>query len=175
VKKKVGYVLVLMWAGSLLTGLWLYSDKQLTAFDPDLRLNTAAANPAFDSQIVTALIKAGVKTPAIVHLNNQNDCFCERLSIPHQVQLNEALPDFTLHTMTIDALPDNLSKLFAMTPAVVVIDAQSRLRYLGPYALGYGCVTGKTLLGTIAEKAQGDYQPAGAVISQAQGCFCDVR
>ncbi len=173
-KAWLGYTLVLLWAGSLLLGLWLYSDNQLNRFDPQLQLNTAAASPEFDRQAVEALIQSGVNLPAIVHVSAGPDCFCESLSASHRAQLDHALPTFTLHTMLADKLPGSLGSVLKMAPAVLVVDAQGQLRYLGPYDLGYGCVTGQTLIDSIVAKAQGTYQPAGAVVSQARGCFCSV-
>ena len=168
------YVLVLLWAGSLLLGLWLYSDNQLSHFDPQLNLNTAAASPEFDRRAVDALVRSGINLPAIVHVSAGADCFCETLSASHRAQLDDALPTFALHTIMADKLPETLGSALQMAPAVLVVDAQGQLRYLGPYALGYGCVTGQTLINSIVAKAQGAYQRAGAVVSQARGCFCSV-
>ena len=57
-------------------------------------------------------------------------------------------------------------------PALIILDEHSNLRYLGPYATGYGCFTGKDLVDQIVGyTTQSPYN--GAVINtDAEGCFC---
>ena len=65
-----------------------------------------------------------------------------------------------------------LAALIEAVPALIVLDKQAQLRYLGPYATGYGCFTGKNLVEQVVSyTTQLPYN--GAVINaDASGCFC---
>lgn len=170
-KAALGYVLIACWACALLGGMWLYSRTQLSEFDPALQLNSAAAEPGFDERVVEALIAAGATPGSVIHFARRQNCFCETLTQPHRQQLLSALAGFS--AITLD--PDNIAFLSAFlshTPAVAVIDRQRRLRYLGPYAQGYGCMTGRTFVEAIISSVTTRYNPAAVVNSNATGCFC---
>lgn len=169
----ISYGLLALWALSIIGGLLIYSEKQLKPFDPNLTLTDAAMNPEFDQSVATQLIAAGVSPGSVVRLTHSDYCYCNTLVDSHQSELISAIDDDTYvnTTLSLDDYPQ-LSAVIPAYPALAVLDEHSQLRYLGPYAKGYGCFNGKTLLSQIAVLAQSqDY--FGAVINaDVNGCFC---
>ncbi|MEW9797948.1 DUF6436 domain-containing protein [Alteromonas sp. CYL-A6] len=161
-----------LWAGALSVGMLLYSQQQLTLFDPDQRLLQAAARPDFDQQVVATLEASGIAAGSVVHFQRKDSCFCNTLTEPHQTQLASTLSEqgYQLSVVDIDSAPA-LASLIPSTPAVAVVSQTGELRYLGPYATGYGCFTGKTLVDTIARYASLTL-PGAVINADAEGCFC---
>lgn len=166
--------LLALWALGLLVAMLAYSQTQLQLFDPAMTLSQAASGPTFDDDFVKLLEAEGVGPGSIVHLESSAGCYCNSLTAPHVRQLSAALDEnYQLHRLSVDTAP-RLQPLITTFPAVAVIDKQRRLRYLGPYASGYGCFTGKTLVEVIARTATAQ-SPLGAMVNTtAEGCFCSV-
>ncbi len=170
----VKWVLLAIWALSLMAAMLVYSQRQLTEFDPQMVLSQAAASADFDQRFTALLTARGVSPGSIVHLQNREGCYCNDLTEPHSRQLNALLGDnYQFTRLSLNNAP-KLSALITTYPAVAIIDDNRRLRYLGPYATGYGCYTGATLVDFIAGTATNP-APLGAVVnSHAQGCFCQT-
>ncbi|GGW84400.1 DUF6436 domain-containing protein [Alteromonas halophila] len=168
------WALLSLWALSLLAGMLLYSQRQLTDFDPSLALSQAAASPTFDAAFVELLKDNGVKPGSIVHLQSDAGCYCNQLTAPHKRQLSARLGEnYQLKQISLDASPA-LQNLITAFPAVAIVDKQGVLRYLGPYATGYGCFTGATLVDFIARAATATTSPGAIINAQATGCFCQT-
>ena len=167
-----GWALLMLWAVSLLTALLVYGQRQLSLFDPDgnlLHLTTAAE---FDTQLVKVLNQASIKAGTIVHIGTSSRCYCESLTTPHQSELlNKLGTSYEMVRVNVEDVPE-LKKMIPAVPALIILDEHSHLRYLGPYATGYGCFTGKDLVDQIVGyTTQSPYN--GAVINtDAEGCFC---
>lgn len=167
--------LLVLWAVSLLAAMLFYSQRQLTEFDPDMALSEAATSPDFDARVVTLLEAQGVQPGSIVHLQKDTGCYCNELAAPHTRQLAASLANnqFQFRRLSLDAVPD-LKAFIPTFPAVAIVDNQRRLRYLGPYATGYGCFTGATLVDTIARIATSETSFGAVINTSAEGCFCAV-
>ena len=167
-----GWALLMLWAVSLLTALLVYGQRQLSLFDPDgnlLHLTTAAE---FDTQLVKVLNQASIKAGTIVHIGTSSRCYCESLTTPHQSELlNKLGTSYEMVRVNVEDVPE-LQKMIPAVPALIILDEHSHLRYLGPYATGYGCFTGKDLVDQIVGyTTQSPYN--GAVINtDAEGRFC---
>lgn len=173
--KVFGYGLLFAWTVAILAGLWLYNSKQIVSFDPDQTLAQAATSMTFDDSLVATLTGQGVQPGSIVHLQTDSACYCNTLTASHRDTLLDALHDegYQAKTLNISAVP-GLRALLPTFPAIAVIDHQRQLRYLGPYATGYGCFTGQTLIDNIVSIARSDFH--GAIVqTEAQGCFCQTR
>lgn len=162
---------IMIWAVSLLAGLWLYSRQQLTAFDPAQKLASAASQPGFDTEFVADLNQAGITARSIIHIQPDESCYCNALTQIHKQELTAALPDYTVHDMVPRQLGDT-GELLAALPALAIIDKDNRLRYLGPYATGFGCLTGNTLVHQITAIVQNPVSAMATVVTEATGCFC---
>lgn len=173
---KKGWGLLAVWSVALMVGLWFYGDDKIVPFDPDLRLNRAAASEDFDDQFVHSLISAGVKPGSLVHIQAATPCYCNTFSGIHQQALTQLLANdgYQLVKLNIKDVPA-LNLWISTFPALAVIDMKGKLRYLGPYATGIGCFTGDNLVNNIAAIVQ-QPQPLGALInSEAQGCYCPTQ
>lgn len=163
----------MIWAASLLVALLLYGQRQLSEFDPDGTLRYESSAPQFDQTLTSLLKELHIKRGSIVHIGTKQRCFCETLSEPHQMQLVKKFQAkaFELVRLNIEEVPQ-LRRLLSSVPALMIVDKRYRLRYVGPYATGYGCFTGKNLVEQVTQYAQ--YTPyQGAVINaDALGCFC---
>lgn len=170
---RLSWVLLIVWAVTLLAAMLAYGQRQLPVFDPEGNLLYASTYPDFDHRVVSLLNNHGVTGASIVHVGTQSQCYCEWLTTAHQTQLSNRLDNaqYRIAQVAIETLPA-LQQLLPSIPALIVIDDNNQLRYLGPYSTGYGCFTGKTLVEEIAAyTTQLPY--TGAVINtDAEGCFC---
>lgn len=165
--------LLISWAAILLFGMLIYSQRQLSPFDPNGLLLHASTAPSFDKAVVQALKQQGVSAASIVHISNDNDCYCNTLAKPHQTELLAKLSasGFQAISLNVEKVP-MLQTLISSIPALAVIDSDFQLRYLGPYANGYGCVTGDTLVEAISQYATKAAYPGAVINTEAKGCFC---
>ncbi len=156
-----------------MVALLAYSRFQLRPFDPQQTLAQAASQSDFDQQLTAVLRQQGIENQTLVHLRTSHSCYCETLTAPHQAELAHSLSAYHQVSLNVDEIPA-LAHILGTVPALAVIDEVGQLRYLGPYALGYGCITGNTLISWI-QKLISAKQFLGATInSDAQGCFCPV-
>ncbi len=173
--KYFGWGLLFLWAVAILAGLWLYNSRQIVSFDPEQTLAQAATTMEFDNKLVEVLSEQGVQPGSLVHLQTDAACYCNTLTEPHRDTLLNKLQaqGYQAKTIDISAIP-SLQALLPTFPAIAIVDNQRQLRYLGPYATGYGCFTGQTLVDTIANIARSDFH--GAIVqTEADGCFCQTR
>lgn len=170
--KKASWLLLVLWAIGLLCALLAYGQRQLSDFDPDGELLHRTTAPDFDASLVAILEKQGIQPGSVIHVGTQYRCYCDTLTTPHQTQLTAKLgSNFRQVRLIVEDVPE-LATMLEAVPALIVLDKQNQLRYLGPYATGYGCFTGKNLVEQVVSyTTQLPY--AGAVINtDATGCFC---
>lgn len=170
--KKGSWLLLVLWAVGLLTALLVYGQRQLSEFDPNGELLHRTTAPDFDASLVALLKKQDIQPGSIIHVGTQSRCYCDTLTTPHQSQLHLKLgDDFHQVRLNVEDVPE-LAAMLEAVPALIVLDKQEQLRYLGPYATGYGCFTGKNLVQQVVSyTTQLPY--SGAVINtDATGCFC---
>ncbi len=171
-QKKTSWLLLMLWAVSLLTALLVYGQRQLSAFDPNGELLHRTTAPDFDDSLVALLKEQGIGAGSIIHVGTRSRCYCETLTTPHQTQLLAKLgDDFHQVRLNVEDVP-KLEAMLDAVPALIVLDEQAQLRYLGPYATGYGCFTGNNLVDQVVGYTS--HLPyRGAVINtDALGCFC---
>ncbi len=172
--------------------LWFGASAK-SQFDPNLKLSQHLMSLSFEDKVVSTLLAASVsesKTPlgqdaqlhngaTIFHIS-QNSCYCDWLAQAHQNSLDKWAKqnDFAsvhLNLHQARALQD----LIPSTPAVVAIDENQELIYLGPYSRGSGCFTqsGKIdeqLANWKLNKASQAVYYGGAIIdTDASGCYCN--
>jgi len=171
--KLISWILLLGWAALLLMAILLYGDRQLSEFDPQGTLIHHSTDPGFDSKVTHIMQNYGVEASTLVHIVSERNCYCDTLAAPHQIQLLNKLgnPDYSTTTIALEQLPE-LAEILPSTPALIIIDSDYRLRYLGPYATGYGCFTGKDLVDEISQYATTPNYIGGVIKSDAEGCFC---
>lgn len=172
-RKFISWMLLFGWAALLLVAILLYGDRQLSEFDPQGTLIHHSTNPGFDSKITHIMRNYGVEANTLVHIVSEKNCYCDTLAAPHQTQLLNKLstPGYSTITIALAQLPD-LAEILSSTPALIIIDSNYKLRYLGPYATGYGCFTGKDLVDEISQYATTSNYFGAVINSDTQGCFC---
>jgi len=105
----------------------------------------------------------------------QGSCFCETLSESHKKTLNEWASSEQISYQHIDALSmSSLRRFVPSTPAVIVLNKNRQLVYLGPYSTGMGCFQSS---GMVDERIKPYFQNPAATLhatiqSEAQGCYC---
>ena len=171
--KFVSWMLLFGWAAALILAMLLYGNRQLSEFDPNGSLVHRSTYSNFDKSVVEILKNEGIPAGSIVHIGRQKYCYCETLTAPHQTQLLNRLSHLGYSSVNINIeLVPKLAKMLPSTPALIIIDSNNNLRYLGPYATGYGCFTGKDLVDEISQYATAPHYLGAIIKSDAQGCFC---
>lgn len=173
-KHWIGGVFIALWGSAIVLGLWFYGQDQISDFDPNGQLYASAAQPHFDQTIVASLQELGVNKASIVHLQANQHCYCNELSDIHQTELVQELSDagYSLVKVNIEESPV-LSQALSTFPALAIVDEDGNLRYLGPYATGYGCFTGDDDLTKFVGRLALQENVLGAVVnSDAEGCYC---
>ena len=171
--KGLSWALLALWASGLLAAMLVYGQRQLSEFDPDGILLHQSTSPTFDSELTQLLKKSNVPSASIIHIGSSEGCYCETLTAPHQTQLLNRLGEsqYSVVDIALDTVK-GLSNIITTVPALIVIDENYQLRYVGPYATGYGCFTGKNLVDQVVSYTQ-QLPYNGAIInSDATGCFC---
>ena len=168
-------LIVAVWALTILGLLGLASVNQIKPFDPSMLLAQAASDPQFDQAFTKALTHAGVAPGTLVHMVSNGDCYCDQLTESHRQELSRELAGegYQLKQLSLAEHPA-LKRYVDHYPALAVVDNAGQLRYLGPYAIGYGCFTGTNLVSQIKQAAtSADYYGA-SINSDVKGCFCAV-
>ncbi|NVK54385.1 MAG: thioredoxin [Alteromonadaceae bacterium] len=172
---RVTTIAVVAWAVAILAALMLANLDQIKMFDPQMKLAQAASQPNFDQQFTADLSAAGVKPGSLVHIRASQRCYCNTLTEPHQQELSQALAanGYQVTQVSLTEHPQ-LTQYIDAFPALAVVDKQGKLRYVGPYAIGYGCFTGNNLVAEISQLATASEYFGASVNSDAKGCFCAV-
>lgn len=168
-------IIVVVWALSIMVILLGANLQQIVTFDPASKLAQAASQPDFDEQFTRELTDAGIQPGTLVHLQSDQRCYCNQLSDSHQQSLSEDLASegYQLTQLSLKEHPA-LTKYISHFPALAVVDTEGHLRYLGPYATGYGCFTGNDLITEISRIATTPEYYGASINSEAKGCFCEV-
>lgn len=167
-----GWVLLMLWALSLLTALLVYGQRQLSLFDPDGKLLHLTTATEFDTQLVAILNDANIVAGSILHVGTSSRCYCESLTKPHQSQLSDKLgTNYEMVRLNIEDVPE-LQNIIPAVPALIVVDELNHLRYLGPYATGYGCFTGEDLVDQVVSYSRQSPYTGAVINADAEGCFC---
>lgn len=172
-RQNIHWALLIGWAVSMLVALLLHGQRQISEFDPDGVLLHASTSPHFDSNFVAFLKEQNVEAGSIVHIGTASNCYCDSLTKPHQTQLLNRFENeqYQLTSMNIESAP-NLKEMLSSVPALVIVDKDYQLRYLGPYATGYGCFTGKDMVDQVVTYTQQTPYQGAVINADAQGCFC---
>jgi len=171
--KGLSWALLALWASGLLAAMLVYGQRQLSEFDPDGILLHQSTSPTFDSELTQLLKKSNVPSASIIHIGSSESCYCETLTAPHQTQLLNRLGEsqYSVVDIALDSVK-GLSNIITTVPALIVIDESYQLRYVGPYATGYGCFTGKNLVDQVVSYTHQTPYNGAIINSDATGCFC---
>lgn len=166
-------IAVIIWALGIMSVLAIASVNQIKPFDPQSILAQAASQPDFDKVFTQVLAKAGVAPGTLVHIQSNKSCFCNQLTEPHRNELSQALVSqgFQLAQLSLAEHPA-ITRYVDHFPALAVVDKAGQLRYLGPYAIGYGCFTGRNLVEQISQLATTTQYYGASINSEVKGCFC---
>ena len=113
----------------------------------------------------------------IFHIT-QGSCFCETLSESHKNTLNEWASSEQISYQNIDVSSmSTLRRFVPSTPAVIVLNKNRELVYLGPYSTGMGCFQSS---GMVDERIKPYFQNSAASLratiqSEAKGCYCATK
>lgn len=175
-KKGLLAAAVVLWVGA---SFWLIAEAGGRAerpFDPDGRLYHNANLGGFDdalqraaSEIVSNVGEGG----AVLHIEDPR-CPCQVVLARHRKVVSDIAVSkkMTQHAVSYQALSAKLKSIIPSTPAVIVLDAEGRPAYLGPYGEGVSCTAGDSMvegyMGIAPPRNQGT-----AIPFEAKGCYCN--
>lgn len=169
---------------------WVGASK-FTDFDPELRLSSQMMSLSMEAELVKVL-SASVGRNALENSDSgiisdsesvngtifhvtQGSCFCETLSEGHRDKLNEWASSEQISYQNIDlSAMSDLRRFVPSTPAVIVLNKNRELVYLGPYSTGMGCFQSS---GMVDERIKPYFQNSttefrATIQSEARGCYC---
>ena len=176
-KPKKTAVVVVIWATSLLLGIFYSAQAKLSFFDPNSELAMNMQDIAFDSRLSQLLQENGVQVQnAVVHFTAEH-CFCQRIAKRHIRSVKHLAQ--SQHYQNIEVSISRFTQLegyIPSVPAIAVFNADAKLHYLGPYSTGLFCAPQKGLVERfIQQKSQAGNMVLGAnIIHEASGCYCEV-
>jgi len=180
---------VIWFCGAFFAISWVGEGK-FKEFDPNLRLSSEMMSLSMEDELMSLLsfndrLKA-IDTEgyegSIFHIT-QGSCFCETLSEGHQNSLNEwaAAKNIAFQTIQLSNEPA-LSRFVPSTPAIIVVNNNKELIYLGPYSSGMGCFQDS---GLVDERIKPYFDNANekpvvnelraTIQSEAKGCYCATK
>lgn len=180
-------VALLWFCAALLAVQWV-NESKFKDFDPELRLSTEIMSLSMEKELestLSAYFSSVSASSALASYSNsqmgkiihvfQGRCFCETLSQSHQQTLNTWAQDKRISFQSLDilALPE-LTRFVPSTPALIVLNQNNELLYLGPYSTGLGCFDDSGLVDIkIKPYFEDDNKYFKALIqSEARGCYC---
>lgn len=164
-----------IWFVCCLAGLSIVSVKQLVDYDPDLKLSAAISDIGFELAFTDQLSQNHSEIGrSVVHFSDSN-CFCTTLADAHITQLSNTMQKqgFANIHVNINEAPE-FAKFIPSIPSVAIIGKEQELIYLGPYSVGYGCLTGTGLVDAILPKAISPNVENTLLITDAKGCYCST-
>ncbi|MFQ3248583.1 MAG: hypothetical protein ACI9O6_000385 [Glaciecola sp.] len=177
---------IIWFLGALFAITWV-GESKFKEFDPSLRLSSEMMSLSMEDELVAVLNNP--KSPVDFKNNDfagrilhvvQGECFCETLSEAHQNTLNQWAETKNIHFQTIQiASLAALTRFVPSTPAVIVLNKNNDLVYLGPYSTGMGCFQDS---GLVDERIRPYFDEVNgvaalsevraAIQSEAKGCYC---
>jgi hypothetical protein len=162
-------------------------ESKFTDFDPELRLSSEMMSLSMEAELVN-LLPASVEQNGLENVDSdsenangtifhvtQGSCFCETLSESHKNTLNEwaSSKQISYQNIDVSSMP-NLQRFVPSTPAVIVLNKNRELVYLGPYSTGMGCFQSS---GMVDERIKPYFQNSAVTLratiqSEAKGCYC---
>ncbi|QEY60148.1 thiol-disulfide isomerase [Pseudomonas sp. C27(2019)] len=180
VRKTLITIAIVLWIGSMLTGLWWYKSRFIRPFS-----ETTAVFSGQQLRLPDNL--AGTGAIRFVHFWDPN-CPCNVGNQQHLAEMlehyagevefyhlqkpgsNGQLPKALRSMQHLNELPG--SQHLPASPAVAIWDRSGQLAYFGPYSEGAVCNSSNSFIDPILD-ALIDNRPVTAANTLAVGCFCD--
>ena len=180
VKKTLIGLTLILWLGSMLTGLWWYKTRFIRPFSETTAIFSGQQLRLPDSM-------AGAGQIRFVHFWDPS-CPCNVGNQQHLVEMielydgkvefyhlqkpgsNGKLPKALNSMRHLSGLPG--SEQLPASPAVAIWDHSGELAYFGPYSEGAVCNSSNSFIEPILD-ALLDNRPVSAANTLAVGCFCD--
>ncbi|MCF2947640.1 DUF6436 domain-containing protein [Paraglaciecola aquimarina] len=150
------------------------SMQQLVEYDPNLKLSSAISDVTFEKQLLTIIKQSQpLSAKSAIHFTSEG-CFCQFVAGNHIQNLSKQLAEQGFENLYIDVNKHpQLKAIIPSTPSIAIIGSQNELIYLGPYAEGYGCITGTSLVDKVVEKVLTNSVEHAVLVTEAKGCYCD--
>lgn len=180
VKKTLITIAVILWLGSMLTGLWWYKSRFIRPFS-----ETAAIFSGQQLSLPESM--AGAGAIRFVHFWDPS-CPCNVGNQQHLVDMLEhyagevefyhvpkpgssgQLPKALSGMRHLNSLPG--SQQIPASPAVAIWDQSGQLAYFGPYSEGAVCNSSNSFVEPILDALLNN-RPVSAANTLAVGCFCN--
>lgn len=171
------WLLIVLWFGAVLTGLWWLLDARLVWFDADGQLQQQVSAADYEQQLAAELLHIAPDTQsAVFHIFAEN-CACNWRTRGHQQAIARSVSEQGGRNVAvdIDQYPE-LKALIPSTPAVIIFNANQQLVYLGPYADGAFCNAETSFVEQLlpAITSEGSAATGGWINTVAKGCYCNV-
>ncbi|MGQ8365965.1 DUF6436 domain-containing protein [Glaciecola sp. 1036] len=169
-------VMVIVWF-LLGSAFVLFVGKQgIHEFDPHLKMSQAMMDLDYEeklSKLFEHLPHAD--NGLLIHVGSGKSCFCEVLAESHIKSLNKfsEKEGLTSHSVTIEELPE-LASFIPSTPAVIYMDEDRQIKYVGPYSQGAGCFSASGLVDDAIKATLGLKNSQSILVNEASGCYCEI-
>lgn len=166
-----------VWLVACVASLYWFLGGQLSWFDPAGTLEHQASQPNFEQQLGQALrkrVQIASGNGTVVHIKSA-DCQCNWRAQSHITDLTGQAEQQGLQVryLSLEA-SDELQRWLPATPAVILLNAQGELAYIGPYSAGAFCSSASSFVETLLPALTESSAPGGWVNTQSRGCYCST-
>lgn len=159
------YWIVGIWLVWVVIGFIYLVSQRLVEFDPNQQLLTATPQ-----EIVAQFANQTGSGQRIYHLIDQ-ECHCTSLLTDHRQQINKIAKKDGFEIIDVDINRNEIATLVPATPAIVIVDNNDELLYVGPYATGLDCSADNSLIDVVLDNYRQGFS-APTIINDAKGCYC---
>lgn len=153
----------------MLVAFIYFTNARLADFDPTGRL--AELSPmditSFKSNGNTISFTDNKLT--VFHLLSAN-CHCNKLNNEHISSIDKMANSLNFSIKKINV---EQSDIIPSLPAILVVDEQGKLMYLGPYSQGLSCSKSSSFVETVLNNFKAGYN-SELMVKEAKGCYCPL-
>lgn len=164
-----------VWLVACVASLYWFMGGQLRWFDPAGVLEQHASDPNFDKLLVAAVhdrLQVEASGGSVVHIQDPG-CHCNWRAQSHIDDITEQARQQGLQVAYLSLQhTDELKRWVPATPAIILLDSQGELAYIGPYAAGAFCSASSSFVESLLPQLVGTSSSGGWVNTQSRGCYC---
>ena len=163
------YLVVVVWLGfTVLAAIYFISDR-IVAFDPKHKLANISQSSLVNQIMSEFELPTNMPNTLINFIGE--DCRCNQTSQSHlsDVKANASKDNMSVINIT---LPNNSSGIIPSTPAVLVLDHNSKLIYFVPYSEGLSCGKGEGIIDLVLMNYKKGFN-AQLIMANSEGCYCN--
>jgi len=142
---------------------------RLVDFDPQHKLLNLAQKQVMQQIKILPQLRGIDLSNSVIHFTSKG-CQCSQFSEQHKQQIDAQAVKDGLNVINIEL---GQGTVIPSTPAMLFVDKQEELIYLGPYSKGLSCTKSAGYVELVMNNYRQGFNTR-LVVSQAQGCYCDI-